>query len=121
MATADEISQWDKFGAVTVRTPLADDQDLLEAAQVAMLRRLPCPRDSNAPRRVASAMLSELMSEQPLLDIVQHPWFEETAQQCLRTRQPQYHAAYCSVVYPGGGPWSQQEPHIDIQYTTEEW
>ena len=36
MLTAAELEQWDLTGAVTVRTPLCDDRDLLERVQQAM-------------------------------------------------------------------------------------
>ena len=73
--TPEQAAVWDLQGAVTVRTPLADDPALLQRCQAAMLRGMPWYHDNagnpiDRPGRVTNT--NALTEREPALaDVVQ--------------------------------------------------
>jgi hypothetical protein len=132
--TPAQLQEWDKSGAVTVRTPLADDPAALARVQEAMLRAMPRPDHDGVeqPRRATNSNLST-EAEPALLAVVQMPFFEAAAQQCLRSRRVFYNGTGNAVSYPdarkehapacGGYPRSAPfaGEHVDWQCTLEDW
>jgi hypothetical protein len=147
MASDAEVTAWDEHGAVTCCTPLCDDPDLLRRVQANMLRKFPRP---NPPAPDAGLELEEGImqrgsqtldapatsdpfwsrvtghveadcADQALVDVAQHPWFEETAKKCLRADHVRFCAAACACTYPQPGVEFRYGEHVDIQYTQAEW
>ena len=100
MLTEAELEQWDRTGAVTVRTPLSEP--LLQAARAAMLRQMPrrAASEEGAPTGRATNTNQVTEQEGSLIDVVQHPWFEAVAQQCLRAEHAYYNGSALAVSYP---------------------
>ena len=101
MLTEAELEQWDRMGAVTVRTPLSEP--LLQAARAAMLRQMPrrgAASEEGAPTGRATNTNQVTEQEGSLIDVVQHPWFEAVARQCLRAEHAYYNGSALAVSYP---------------------
>eukprot|EP01052_Picozoa_sp_SAG31_P007634 SAG31_NODE_367_length_16811_cov_20.811584_5_plen_391_part_00 len=135
MLTQVQVEEWDRCGAVTVRTPLADDTALLQRVQAAMLRSMPPPEGVDGvqqPRRATNTNLAS-EAEPAIRDVLQHPWFERAAQQLLRSSLVFYNGNACAVSYPdyrqdfalGTGGYPEDAPHagehVDGQCTLEQW
>src|SRR5690349_11148806 len=82
MITDQELQQFVDVGAVTIDTPLTGQQ--IGAAAAAMDRLLPfrAPEEGRPPRYRVGLTCS--FDDAALLDIVQHPFFEDVAQRALR-------------------------------------
>ena len=117
LGAAELAREWDERGAITVRTPLCDDPELLARVQANFLAKFPCP---DPPGRV-TGMVAPVPEDQALIDVMQHPWFEETAKACLRADRVRFCAAACACSYPQPGTEFSFGEHIDIQYTEAEW
>ena len=82
MITAQQLQQFLDAGAVTIDTPLTPAQ--IDAASAALDRLLPFrpPREGERPRYRES--MTDSYYEPALLEIIQHPFFEEVAKRALR-------------------------------------
>ena len=107
--TEAELEQWDWTGAVTVKTPLTTEQ--LQAARDAMLRHMPMrgPSADGVPTGRATNTNQVTEKEASLVDVVQHPWFEAVARQCLRVDSAYYNGSALAVSYPDN-PRGKREP-----------
>ena len=128
MLTAAELEQWDLTGAVTVRTPLCEDPELLGRVQQAMREGMPWDTEDawgrkalpNPGRVTNTNLLTE--RSQPLIDVVQLEFFEQVARQCLRSDAVTYCASALALSYPeADGTEFRFGEHVDVQYTLEQW
>jgi hypothetical protein len=114
MLTGQQIEQFVEAGAVTVDTPLTSQQ--IAAATATMDRLLPFqPATADRPARYRSSLTCSY-DDDSLLDIIQHPFFEEVSQQALRADDVRLFQTAIVTAYPQPNtPWSFEQ-HVDIQY-----
>src|SRR5262249_3736265 len=87
MITDQELRQFIEDGAVTIGTPLTEAQ--IAAASAAFDRLLPfsAPPDGRPRYRVGMTCSYD---DPALLEIIQHPFFEEVAKRALRADEVQF-------------------------------
>src|SRR5689334_21603687 len=112
--TDQEIQQFDALGVATIDTPLTQQQ--IDAASAAMDRLLPFeePADGGKPRYRPGLTCS--YDEPELLDIIQHPFFEEVAKQVLKADQIRFFQTAIITAYPQPNTPFSFDQHVDIQY-----
>ena len=114
MITEKEIQQFSEIGAVTIDTPLTQQQ--LTAASTVFDRLLPfCePEAGEKPRYRVGTTCSFYDPE--LLDIIQHPFFEEVAKRVLRADEVRFFQTAIVTTYPQPNTPFSFDQHVDIQY-----
>ena len=114
MITEQEIQQFSEMGAVTIDTPLTQQQ--LTAASVAFDRLLPFsePELGEQPRYRVSTTCT--FYDQELLDVIQHPFFEEVAKRVLRADEVRFFQTAIVTTYPAPNTPFSFDQHVDIQY-----
>jgi hypothetical protein len=114
--TADEIACFERDGAVTIDSPLP--REMLAAADACLDRELPRERADGGPEHGHRVQRTADCFEQPILDIMQHPFLERIAQCVLRAEKVVLRT--CSIVktFPEGGKPLTYWEHVDIKYTT---
>ncbi len=110
MITEQEIQQFSDLGAVTIDTPLTQQQ--LTAASVVFDRLLPGPGEK--PRYRVSTTCTFYDPE--LLDIIQHPFFEEVAKRVLRADEVRFFQTAIVTTYPAPNTPFSFDQHVDVQY-----
>jgi ectoine hydroxylase-related dioxygenase (phytanoyl-CoA dioxygenase family) len=115
MITDQELRQFIEEGAVTIDTPLTEAQ--IAAASAAFDRRLPfsAPQDGRPPRYRVSMTCS--CDDPELLEIIQHPFFEEVAKRALRAQEVQFFQTAITTSYPEPDTPFSFDQHVDIQYS----
>jgi hypothetical protein len=114
MITDQQLEQFVRDGAVTIDTPLTDAQ--IAAASAALDRLLPF-RTGGEGRPRYRVSLTCSYDEPELLEIIQHPFFEEVAKRALRADAVRFFQTAILVAYPQPDtPWSFEQ-HVDIQYS----
>lgn len=114
MLTDQELRRFDEDGAVTVDTPLTPAQITAAAAAVERLLPLPTPREGE-PQRYRAAMTCSY-DDAALLEIIQHPFFENVAKQALRAGEVHFYQTAITAAYPQPDAEWSFEQHVDIQY-----
>lgn len=114
MITEQEIRQFSDMGAVTIDTPLTQQQ--LSAAAGVFDRLLPFsePEAGEEPRYRVSTTCTFYDPE--LLDIIQHPFFEETAKCVLRADEICFFQTAIVTTYPAPNTPFSFYQHVDVQY-----
>ncbi len=114
MITEQENQQFSEMGAVTIDTPLTQQQ--LTAASAVFDRLLPFsePEAGEKPRYRVSTTCT--FYEQELLDIIQHPFFEEIAKSVLRADEISFLQTAIVTTYPAPNTPFSFDQHVDIQY-----
>ena len=110
MITEQEIQQFSDLGAVTIDTPLTQQQ--LTAASDVFDRLLPGPGEK--PRYRVSTTCTFYDPE--LLDIIQHPFFEEVAKRVLRADEVRFFQTAIVTTYPAPNTPFSFDQHVDVQY-----
>ena len=110
MITEQEIQQFSDLGAVTIDTPLTQQQ--LTAASAVFDRLLPGPGEK--PRYRVSTTCTFYDPE--LLDIIQHPFFEEVAKRVLRADEVRFFQTAIVTTYPASNTPFSFDQHVDVQY-----
>ena len=115
MITEQEVQQFSEMGAVTIDTPLTQQQ--LSAASAAFDRLLPFsePEAGEAPRYRVSTTCTFYDPE--LLDIIQHPFFEETSKRVLRADEISFFQTAIVTTYPAPNTPFSFYQHVDVQYS----
>ncbi|MCC7261862.1 MAG: phytanoyl-CoA dioxygenase family protein [Candidatus Latescibacteria bacterium] len=112
MLSETELAQFTTAGVATIDTPLSGVQ--LAAASATLGALMPLPEASQPPRfRVGQACS---FFDQPLLDILQEPFFEEVAKQALHAEQVEFFQTAIVTTYPQPGAAFSFDQHVDIQY-----
>ena len=114
MITDRELQQFAEVGAVTIDTPLSQEQ--VEAAAAVFDRLLPfCePKEVESPRFRLGATCSFYQAE--LLDIIQHPFFEDVAKRVLKADAVYFFQTAMAITYPQPNTPFSFDQHVDIQY-----
>jgi ectoine hydroxylase-related dioxygenase (phytanoyl-CoA dioxygenase family) len=114
MITDEQVRQFLEDGAVTIDTPLTAAQ--VAAASAALDRLLPFsePGPGQSPRYRASLTCS--YDEPALLDIIQHPFFEEVAKRVLQAEEVLFFQTAITAAYPQPNTPFSFDQHVDIQY-----
>lgn len=112
--TPAQRAQYEADGCTTIDTPLTDDQ--LAAARAA-LNRLLAP---DAPGRPRAARTCDF-DEPEIVDIIQHPFFEQIAREVLNTDEVWFYQSAIINAYPEPGKDWTFEEHVDIQYCQSDW
>ena len=108
MMTDDEVRQFDEAGAATVDTPLTARE--IADASAAMDHLLPFEEGNFRPSLTCSYY------DPALVDLIQHPFFEETACRVLEAERVHFFQTAIVAAYPEPGvPFSFWQ-HVDIQY-----
>ena len=110
MITEQEIQQFSDVGAVTIDTPLTQQQ--LTAASTVFDRLLPGPGEK--PRYRVSTTCTFYDPE--LLDIIQHPFFEEVAKRVLCADEVRFFQTAIVTTYPAPNTPFSFDQHVDVQY-----
>ncbi len=114
MITEQEIQQFSEIGAVTIDTPLTQQQ--LSAASAVFDRLLPF-RDPEAGEQLRHRVgLTCSFYEPELLDILQHPFFEEVAKRVLHADRVSFFQTAIVTTYPQPNTPFSFDQHVDIQY-----
>jgi hypothetical protein len=108
MLTESEIERFDEAGAVTIDTPLTAQE--IAGACEAFDRLLPFRAGQPRPSLTCS------YSDPEILDIIQHPFFEEVARQALRADAVHYFQSAILTAYPEPDKPFSFWQHVDIQY-----
>jgi hypothetical protein len=106
--TDDEVCQFSGVGAVTINTPLTPRQ--IADAAAALDRLLPFDGQNPRPSRTCDYY------DPALLDIIAHPFFEETARRVLEAQNVHFFQTAILVAYPEPGKPFSFWQHVDIQY-----
>lgn len=106
--TDQEVQQFDSEGAVTIDTPLTAQQ--IADACAAFDRLLPLREGNVRPS------LTNSYFDPAILDIIQHPFFEEVACQTLHTEQVHFFQTAILTAYPQPHTPFSFWQHVDIQY-----
>jgi hypothetical protein len=111
----EEVALFVERGAVTIDTPL--DAGQIEAASTALETLLPFA--PSAPGQEARYRYSATCNyyDAALLDLIQHPFFEEVAQRVLRAQAVRFFQTAILATYPQHGVEFSYDQHIDLQYT----
>ena len=114
MITDQEIQQFVEMGAVTIETPLTPHQ--LTAASAVFDQLLPFrePEAGEQPRYRVGTTCSFYHSE--LLDIIQHPFFEDVAKRVLQSDEVRFFQTAIVTTYPQPNTPFSFDQHVDIQY-----
>src|SRR5215212_2436432 len=114
MMTEQELRQFDEDGVVTIDTPLTEAQ--IAAASAAFDRLLPftAPAEGQSPRYRVGMTCS--YDDPALVEIIQHPFFEEVAKQALRAESVHFFQTAIITAYPQPNTPFSFDQHVDIQY-----
>jgi Phytanoyl-CoA dioxygenase (PhyH) len=116
MITDDELRQFMEVGAVTIDTPLTAEQ--IAAASAALDRLLPAgppPTEGRSPGHRVGTTCS--FYEPALVEIIQHPFFEEVARRALRAEEVRFFQTAIVTSYPQPDTPFRFDQHVDIQYS----
>ena len=112
MISAEEIQHFTTAGVATIDTPLTAAQ--IAAASAAFDALLPPPDTGQPPRFRVGQTCSYF--DQPLLDLIQEPFFEEVARQTLNAERVEFFQTAIVTTYPQPGAAFSFDQHVDIQY-----
>ena len=110
MISSEQIDAFLQRGAVTIDTPLTADQ--IDRASRALDRLLP---QQDPPRSRVSLTCSYYDEE--VLELIQHPFFEEVSKLVLRTGEVRLLQSAIITSFPQPGVEFSYDQHIDMQFT----
>lgn len=108
MLSITQLEQFEQLGAVTIDTPLTQEE--IAAACEAMDRLLP------KPEKGFRASLTCSYFAPALVQIIQHPFFEEVAKCALRAKAISFYQTAIVNAYPQPDTPFSFWQHVDIQY-----
>jgi hypothetical protein len=114
MITDQQIRQFLEVGAVTIDTPLSREQIAAASATVERLLPFQEPTEGQSPRYRRSMTCSYYDPE--LIDIIQHPVFEEVARRVLKADAVHFFQTAILANYPQPNTPFSFDQHVDIQY-----
>jgi hypothetical protein len=114
MLTDQQVEQFEQSGAVTVDSPLTSQQMTTAAEVYDRLLPFKDPEPGEQTRyRLGNACK---FYDQELLDLIQHPFFEEVAQQVLRAKSVYFYLAAMAHTHPQPVAEWTFDQHTDVQY-----
>jgi hypothetical protein len=115
MITDQELRQFIEAGVVTIDTPLTGAQIAGASAAFDRLLPHPAPQDGRPPRYRAGMTCS--YDDPALLEIIQHPFFEEVAKRALCADAVHFFQTAITTTYPQPDAPFSFDQHVDIQYS----
>jgi hypothetical protein len=115
MITDQQLQQFMDDGVVTIDTPLTPEQ--IAAASAALDQQMPftLPGEGQPPHHRLQKTCS--YDDPALLEIIQHPFFEEVAKRALRAGAVRFFQTAIITTYPQPGAPFRFDQHVDIQYS----
>lgn len=113
MLTDQELHQFVEDGVVTVDTPFTDRQIADASAAFDRLMPFRAPEPGQPPRRRVAVTRYD---DPELIDLLQHPFFEEVSKRALRAEAVRFFQTYLITSYPQPGVPFSFDQHVDIQY-----
>ncbi len=110
MIEESQVNAFAELGAVTIDTPLSAAD--IAGARAAVGRLLPFDAASGRYRYSATCSYYE----EELLDIIQHPFFEEVACRVLRADAVRFFQTAILATYPQPEAEFSYDQHVDLQY-----
>jgi hypothetical protein len=114
MITDRELRRFIEDGAVTIDTPLTEAQ--ITAASAAFDRLLPLPTPQEGQPQCYRVGTTCSYDDPALLEIIQHPFFEEVAKRALGADEVRFYQTAIVTAYPQPNTPFSFEQHVDIQY-----
>jgi len=118
MISLEALQAFDECGAVTIDTALTPDEIAAANASVDELLPFQEPASGDQPRYRYGATCN--FYAPALIDLIQHPFFEEVAKKILGADDIRFFQAAILKTYPQPGAFSFYE-HTDIQYGLGDW
>ena len=118
MISLEALQTFDECGAVTIDTALTPDEIASANAAVDELLPFQEPPSGDQPRYRYGATCN--FYAPTLIDLIQHPFFEEVAKEILCADDIRFFQAAILKTYPQPGAFSFYE-HTDIQYGLADW
>src|SRR5687767_10851359 len=115
MITDQELQRFIEDGAVTIDTPLTEAQITAASAAFDRLLPLPAPQEGQ-PQRYRVGMTCSY-DDPALLEIIQHPFFEEVAKRALAADEVRFYQTAIITAHPQPNTPFSFEQHVDIQYS----
>jgi hypothetical protein len=114
-----EVQRFLDDGTVTIDTPISTE--LIRAGAAVVDARLPFTPPT--PGAAAHHRLGETCSffDRPLLDLVEHPFFEAAAQRMLDASEVRIFQTAITIVHPQPGAQWGFEQHVDVRYREGDW
>ena len=112
MMTSTQVTEFLEQGVVTIDTPLTHEQIVAATEAIDHLAPLISPDAPDQPRYRAGASCTDAA----LIDIVQHPFFEETAKCALNADAVHLFQTVAIIAYPQPDTPFSFDQHVDIQY-----
>lgn len=114
MLNRQQIAQFDQDGAVTIDTPLTTTE--LETLRDTYDNLFPGP-DTEAGREKSRHSRTADFFDQPLVDLIQHPFFEKVAAKALCANAVRFANIALSKTYPRPEEKFDFIQHTDVQYS----
>jgi hypothetical protein len=114
MLTTEQIEQFETLGAVTIDTPLTEKE--LADAREAYDHLFPAA-DSEAVSKHSRHARTADFFDSPLLNIIQHPFFEEVSRQALNADEIIFNNIGISKIFPRPDEEFTFQQHTDVQYS----
>ena len=114
MLTPKQTEQFESLGAVTIDTPLTE-QELADAREA--YDALFPHADSEAGRKRSRHARTADFFDEPLLNIIQHPFFEEVSRQALNADKIIFNNIGISKTFPRPDEEFTFQQHTDVQYS----
>lgn len=115
----EELRVFEERGAVTIDTPL--EQDHIAAGVAAIDTLLPFEKAMAGETQRYRYGATCNFYEPALLDLIQHPFFEEVAKRVLRAEAIRFFQTAILATYPQPDGVFSYDQHTDIQYSLEDW
>lgn len=115
MITDQQLRRFIEEGAVTIDTPLTAAQIAEASATLDRLLPFTTGREGQPARYRAGMTCS--YDDPALVEIIQHPFFEEVAKRCLRADQVHFFQTAITTSYPQPDTPFSFDQHVDIQYS----
>jgi hypothetical protein len=114
------VAEFDSRGAVLLTSPMTSRD--CAAAAAAIARATPQVGSNKRVVRTLEALVEEAGGIDPaLVNIIQHPWWEETAKAFLRAKRVSFFRSAVLSVYPMGCAKEPLRLHADQQFTPQQF
>ncbi|MEE3258226.1 MAG: phytanoyl-CoA dioxygenase family protein [Candidatus Latescibacterota bacterium] len=119
MISAEELDIFATQGAVTIDTPLTQNE--IAAAAKAIDALLPFKEAEPGQEQRFRFGATCNFYEPALIDLIQHPFFEAVAKEVLRADAIRFFQTAILATYPQPESEFRYDQHTDIQYSLEDW
>jgi hypothetical protein len=113
------VNEFLNAGAVTVDSPLSAEQ--IRAAAAVVDHLIPFRESGPGEKPRFRYQVGQCYFDPALLDIIQHPFFEETAKTVLAAEAVTFFQTAITATYPQPDVPFSFDQHVDIQYRTSDF